>query len=113
MHELSLCRMILEIVNKQVAEIKCQHVKKISLEIGQLAAIDERALKFSFNIAAVGTHAEHALLEIIKIDGQAFCEVCQKTVSMKHYYDGCEICGCFSLQVTQGDELRIKSMEVD
>lgn len=113
MHELSLCRTILEIVNKQASEIKCRRITKIFLEVGQLSAVDESALKFSFNVAAVGTRAEHALLEIIKIEGEAVCDFCHKTVRLKHYYDGCEFCGRFSLRVTQGEELRVKSMEVD
>lgn len=113
MHELSLCRMILEIIDKHVSKVKCRRITKISLEVGQLAAVDESALKFSFSVAATGTLAEHALLDIIKIDGQAICDFCQKTVRLNHYYDSCEICGRFSLRVTQGEELRIKSLEVD
>ncbi|KTC86565.1 hydrogenase maturation nickel metallochaperone HypA [Legionella brunensis] len=113
MHELSFCRSILEIINKYVSEIKCQRVKKIYLEVGQLTAIDENALKFGFNIAAVGSIAEDASLEIITIEGKAVCDFCRKTVRLKHYYDGCEICGRFLLKVIQGEELRVKSMEVD
>src|SRR5689334_13862770 len=111
MHELSLCRMILEIVNKQASERKCQQITRISLELGQLAAVDEQVLKFCFGVAAAGTLAEHAILDIIPIEGKAICDFCQKTVRLKNYYDGCDSCGRFSLQVIEGEALRVKSME--
>lgn len=113
MHELSLCRSIIDIVNERVADKSCQRVKKITIETGQLAGIDESALRFGFDVVSKGTVAESAILEIMTIEGQAMCDTCQKIVPLKHYYDPCQTCGQFSLTMTQGDELRVKSMEVE
>jgi len=113
MHELSLCRAILDIINEQLAEKNCLRVKKVSLEIGQLAAVDESALRFGFEAITQGTIAEHAILDIINVEGQAICEACHKTVTLKHYYDPCQTCGHFSLKVTQGDALHVKSLEIE
>lgn len=113
MHELSLCQTILDIVNDHVAKINCRRIKKICLEVGQLAAVDKDALLFSFNVVATGTVAENASLEIIDVEGWAICDFCQKTVRLKHYYDACEACDQFSLKIIQGEELRIKFMEVE
>lgn len=113
MHELSLCRAIIDIVNDHVVGQNGCRIKKISLEIGQLAGVDESALRFAFEAITKGTMAEHAILEMIEIEGQAICDTCQKTVKLKHYYDGCQSCGHFSLKVIQGDELRVKCMEIE
>ena len=113
MHELSLCQRILDIINTTISGKNYSSIKKISLEIGQLAAVDPEALHFSFNVVTKGTIAADALLDIIEIDGEAICDICQKTVKLKRYYDACPDCGHFSLTVTQGEELRVKSMEVD
>lgn len=113
MHELSLCKSILEIIKQTALEKKCKRVKKIVLEIGQLAAIDKAALIFSFNIATEGTLAENATLQIIDIPGEAFCEFCQKLGPMQQYYDACQICGGHALNIMQGEELRIQSMVVE
>lgn len=113
MHELTLCRTMLEIINEHVSEKNCRSVKKIVLEIGQLAAVDEAALRFGFEVICKETIAERASLEIIAVEARAICDACQKTVTLKQYYDACESCGHCSLSVIQGDELRIKFIEVE
>ena len=113
MHELSLCRTILEIINDHIHGKKVSRVKTVALEIGQLAAVDPSALRFSFDMVTKGTLAENALLNMVEIEGQAMCNVCQKTVHLQRYYDACEHCGQFSLTVTQGEELRVKFIEVE
>lgn len=113
MHELSLCRSILDIINEHLPAKNGRRIKKISLEIGQLAAVDESALCFCFEAIAKGTIAEDAILDISHIEGLALCVRCQKTVTLKHYYDACQSCGHFLLTVTQGEELRVKSMEIE
>ncbi len=113
MHELSLCRSILDIINEQIATRPGLRVKKIGLDIGQLAAVDQDALRFSFEVVTQGTVAEAACLEIAAIEGQAICDVCQKTIPLKRYDDACQSCGQFSLTVTQGEELRVTFLEVE
>ncbi|OGV40721.1 MAG: hydrogenase maturation nickel metallochaperone HypA [Legionellales bacterium RIFCSPHIGHO2_12_FULL_42_9] len=112
MHELSLCRSLLDIINEHVVGNYFKCIKKVTLEVGQLSAVDESALRFGFEIVTKGTLAEGAILDIITIEGQAICNACHQYVKLEHYYDACLNCGQFSLTVTQGEELRIQSMEV-
>ena len=58
------------------------------------------------------TFAEGAVLDMITVEGRAICNACHRDVKLEHYYDACQYCGQFSLTVTQGEELRILSMEV-
>ncbi|EHL30434.1 hydrogenase maturation nickel metallochaperone HypA [Legionella drancourtii] len=113
MHELWLCKSILEIIKQNAIAINCTRVKKIVLEIGQLSAVEKDSLIFSFNVIAEGTVAENAELHIIDIPGEAQCESCQQKVPLRQYYDECHSCGSHSLKVTQGEELRVKSMVVE
>ncbi len=113
MHELSLCQTILNIINDHVSGKNYNCVKKISLNIGQLVAVDPAALRFGFDVVAKGTLAEKALLDIIEVEGKATCDICQKTVKLKRYYDACPTCGNFSLTITQGEELRVQFIEVE
>lgn len=113
MHEVWLCTRILEIIQQKAMEQKAGRVKKIVLEIGLLAAVDSSSLKFSFDVLTQGTLAESAELVILEIPGEALCESCQKRVPLRQYYDECEACGSHSLKVTQGEELRVKSMVVE
>lgn len=113
MHELWLCKRIFEIVQEQAGEKNATCIKKIVLEVGQLAGVDQEALRFSFQVLAAGTRVEKAVLQIIPIHGEALCEFCQKKVPLLQYYDACPLCGKHSLTVTQGEDLRIKSMVVE
>ncbi|ARG97686.1 hydrogenase maturation nickel metallochaperone HypA [Legionella micdadei] len=113
MHELTLSRTILDIIKQHASAMNCRSVKKIYLEIGQLIGVDQESLKFSFNVIAKGSIAESAELELIEIKGKAICDFCEEAVMLKNYYDGCAICGRYSLRIIQGEELRVKSMEVE
>lgn len=113
MHELWLCKSIMEIIQQSALTTNTTKVKKIVLEIGQLTAVDKDSLLFSFQVTTQGTLAEDAELYIIDIPGIAQCESCRKMVPLRQYYDTCQACGSHALTVTQGEELRVKSMEVE
>ncbi|KTC80295.1 hydrogenase maturation nickel metallochaperone HypA [Legionella cherrii] len=113
MHELWVCKSILEIIKQKAAATQCTRVKKIILEIGQLAAIEKDALTFGFKVITEGTIAENAELYIIDIPGEGLCESCQNRSPLQQYYDACQVCGGHQLKVIQGEELQIKSMVVE
>lgn len=112
MHELSLCKSILEIVTKMVVENSYSKIKKIEIEVGTLTAIDQSAMCFNFEVIARKTKAENAELHFILIDAKAFCDLCQLEVTIKQYYDSCPYCSQHRLKIISGEELRVKSMEV-
>lgn len=113
MHELSLCRNIVEIIEEQSKNQSVKKVKTIYLEIGQLALVEKSALLFSFELVAKGTLVEGAVLHIIDVPAKALCDYCQVFVTIQQRFDSCIHCGKFSLKIIQGDELRIKTMEVE
>ena len=113
MHELSLCEGIVQIIEDQAAQQDFTSVEKVRLEIGALAGVELEALRFGFDVVTKGTVAENAELEIIELAGQAWCMPCQKSVGISQRFDACPDCGSHQLQVTGGDELRIKDLEVN
>jgi hydrogenase nickel incorporation protein HypA/HybF len=113
MHEMSLCESILQTLEQQAAVQNYHKVKTVWLEIGSLAGVETNALRFSFDIVVQGSLAEAAKLEIIEIPGQAWCMPCAKNVSVEQLYDQCPLCGSHQLQVTGGDQMRIKELEVE
>lgn len=113
MHELSLCESLLRIMERNAEEQGYSRVKRVWLEIGALAAVEVEAMRFGFEVAARGTLAEGAGLEIIELPGEAWCMACAKTVRVRQRYDQCPHCGGCQLQVTGGDQMRIKELEVE
>ena len=112
MHEMALCENILQVLEEQAVEQDYAAVKTVWLEIGPLAGVELEALRFSFDAVANGTLAERAKLVIVKTRGEAWCRSCTKTVPIQHRFDACPHCGGYELQVTGGEELRIKELEV-
>lgn len=113
MHEMSLCESILQILQSQAQVQAFSRVKTVWLEIGELASVEKEALRFSFDVVVKNSLADNARLEIIDVAGQAWCMQCMKPVQIKQRYDACPDCGGYQLQVTGGEEMRIKELEVE
>lgn len=110
MHELSMCWDIVKIVT---AKTQSKKVKKIWLNIGELAGVDGEAIKFSFPIAAKNTVAEQALLEMNYIPAKGQCYTCQKEIYLTTLFDACPTCRKYDYEITQGKELHLLKVEVE
>jgi hydrogenase nickel incorporation protein HypA/HybF len=113
MHEMSLCESILQVLEQQATVQQFQKVKIVWLEIGALSGVETEALRFSFDVVMQGSLADNAQLEIINVPGQAWCMACAGNVVVEQLYDVCPQCGSHQLQVKNGDQMRIKELEVE
>jgi hydrogenase nickel incorporation protein HypA/HybF len=113
MHEMALCNGILRILEEQAAVQGYGRVTRVWLEVGALSHAEPAALAFCFTAATAGTLAEGAVLEIVRPPGQAWCMDCCATVEIPARAEPCPRCGGYKLQVTGGDELRVKELEVE
>jgi len=113
MHEMSICEGILQVMEEQANTQQFNRVKSVWLEIGPLAGVELEALRFGFEVVTRNSLADGARLEIIEMPGTAWCLECSKSVPIRQRFDACPDCGSFQLQITGGDELRIKELEVD
>ena len=113
MHEMSLCESILGVIRQQAAVQRFHRVSRVRLVVGPLAGVETEALRFSFDVVMRGSIAEGAALEILQPPVTAWCMECAAPVEVKQRYDACPKCGSYQVQVTGGDELRIKDLEVE
>ena len=74
--------------------------------------VEAEALRFCFDAVARGGVAEGARLEIVTTPGRAWCMPCGDTVELARLGDACPRCGGYQLQVTQGEEMRLKDIEI-
>lgn len=112
MHEMSLCESIVQTLEEQARVQQYEKVQLVRLEIGALAGVEPEALRFGFEVVTQGTLAEGAQLDIVPVAGQAWCLPCAKKVAVSQRFDACPHCGSYQLQITSGEELRIKELEV-
>ncbi|MES9874970.1 MAG: hydrogenase maturation nickel metallochaperone HypA [Candidatus Sedimenticola sp. 6PFRAG7] len=109
---MSLCEGILQVLEDNAKEQGYSKVKTVWLEIGELSGVEIEAMRFGFDAVMRNSLADGAKLEIIRLPGQAWCMQCAKNVVVKQRFDECPDCGSYQLQVTGGDEMRIKELEV-
>ncbi|MEP4767358.1 MAG: hydrogenase maturation nickel metallochaperone HypA [Roseibium sp.] len=112
MHEMSLCESILDILKDEAAKGQFTSVKRIAVDVGALSCVEPEALQFGFDVIMKGSLAEGAKLEISRPPAEALCLTCFKTVPVKQRFDTCPECGSEALQVTGGEELKIRELEV-
>ncbi len=113
MHEMSLCEGVLQVLESEAQKQGFEKVKSVWLEIGDLAGVEIEAMEFCFDAVTRNSLADGAQLNIINVPGLAWCMQCSKNVSVKQRFDECPDCGSFQLQVTSGEEMRIKELEVE
>ena len=113
MHEMSLAEGVLQIMEDQAQSQQFKQVKTVWLEIGELSHVSPEAITFCFDAVTKGSLADGAKLEIIRTPGQAWCHECAEQVAVSSLADPCPKCNGHKIQVTDGDDMRVKELEVD
>jgi len=113
MHEMSLCEGMLQVLQTEAGKQGFSKVKSVWLEIGDLSSVEAEALLFCFDAVTRDSLADGAKLNIIHVPGDAWCMQCAKNVAVKKRFDECPDCGSYQLQITGGDEMKIKELEVE
>ena len=112
MHEVSLAGGILKVVEDSARREGFQRVTVLRMEVGKLAGVELRALRFALQAIAPGTYLAGTRLEFETPEGQAWCLACSQTVPLTERGMACIHCGSYRLQPTGGTELRVIDMLV-
>ncbi|MDR3793620.1 MAG: hydrogenase maturation nickel metallochaperone HypA [Terracidiphilus sp.] len=114
MHELSIAASIVEAVTETAAAYPGTRVKAVHLRLGALSDVVEDSLSFCWELTVKDTPLESASLEIEKVPVVVHCARCNEDVqleSVQHFR--CPKCGEPTMDLRQGKELEIESIEVD
>jgi hydrogenase nickel incorporation protein HypA/HybF len=113
MHEMSIAESVLQIVEDSARSGGYTRVKAVWLEIGQLANVEKESLRFCFDAVTRDSVAQDARLEIIETAGQGWCMQCACNVPITALHEPCPTCGSYQIQVTGGEEMRVKELEIE
>ena len=113
MHELSIVMSIVERVEEEVLKQQAKSVKRIELDIGNLAGIEMFSFDFAWEPATKNTVLEHAIRVINQIPAIATCMECNHEFEKHEAYDPCPKCGNFLHGLKSGKEMKIKSLLID
>lgn len=112
MHEVALAHSVVQIVEEEAVRAGAGRIAGVTLELGALSCVDEGALAFSFEAAALGTVLEGARLNVEAAPGEAQCFACEAKVAVFSRLDPCPKCGSSKLLIVGGDQMIVKSVEV-
>lgn len=113
MHEVALCQGVIGLIEDAASRHAFTRVRAVVLEIGLLGHVAPEAMAFCFDAVSRGTRAEGARLVIERIAGAGTCPDCRQTVRMVDRFAACPQCGGRRVQLTQGEEMRVREMEVE
>lgn len=112
MHEMALTRRVVEIACAQARAAAADRIVLIRLELGALSHLAPEAVAFCFESVALGTVAEGATLDIVRVPAQGACGDCGQMVTVTSRLDPCPHCGSHRLTLSSGEEMRVLEMEV-
>ncbi len=113
MHELSVCLALMKQVERVAAEHGARRVERIRLQIGPLSGVEPALLKKAFPLAAAGTVADAALLDIETGPVVVRCTRCDSETEVLPNRLLCDQCGDFRTRVIRGEEMLLQSMDLD
>jgi hydrogenase nickel incorporation protein HypA/HybF len=112
MHEMSLAESVVQIAEETARSHGATRISLVLVEVGRLAGVEIEALRFCFDAASRESLAAGARLVVEQPDGQAWCMPCSETVPLSSLADPCPRCGSHQLQVTGGNELKVREVEI-
>ena len=113
MHELSVCYGLLQQVERVCREHDAHSVARISLEIGPLSGVEPELLQHAWPLAAAGTVAADATLEIEVSGLRVHCTQCGADTEALPNRLLCGDCGDYRTRIISGEELLLKTLELE
>ncbi len=113
MHELSVCLALLQQVEPIARSRHAAGVTRIVLAVGPLAGVEPDLLRNAWPLAAAGTIAAGAALEIRATDLVVRCTQCGRESRAAANRLLCAHCGDYRTRIVSGDEMILARLELE
>jgi hydrogenase nickel incorporation protein HypA/HybF len=108
MHELGMCESVVHAVEQRAAG---RRVDRVAVRVGALLRVVPDAFTQSFELAAVGSVAEGARVEVMIVPARCRCLACGQEFGTDTAVPACPACGTVSVKHIEGDELVLELIE--
>ncbi|OSY34462.1 MULTISPECIES: hydrogenase maturation nickel metallochaperone HypA [Pseudonocardia] len=109
MHELSICRAIVDIVDRHA---EGRPVQTVHLQVGMLRQIVPATLSYCWTLVTAGSSLESATLEVEHVPATARCPTCGHTAELETQMLVCNACASDGVEIITGEEFLITSLEL-
>ena len=113
MHEVSVMRNLLDIVETAADREGAEKINVIHLRIGEMAGINYESLEFAFEILSKGTRAEGGRLEYDRVGLLGRCAGCSYEFCPEDLVFRCPECGSGRVDIIAGREMEVDYILLD
>lgn len=113
MHELSICQALIDRVTSIASEKNAKQVFSIRIAIGPLSGVEPQLLEQAYPLAAAGSIAEEAELELETLPVRVLCQSCNSETDVLPNRLVCANCGDWKTTLVSGDELMLQGIELE
>lgn len=114
MHELSLAREIVNIVEAERERHGFHAVRVVRVRAGALSGIDPASLELAWEVARQGTGAADSRIELDVQEGVLVCRQCGARTPAEKMPAACPVCGSNELRLEGASTgLEVTSLEVE
>lgn len=113
MHEMAITQSVLNIALEAAGKAGATKITAIRIKMGEYCDVVPVVLRDYFAVAAMGTAAEGAVIELTRLSVTMRCRAChwQGRVDKRHI--ACPDCGGTDLQLLTGREFYVESIEAE
>lgn len=113
MHELSICRALMEEVARVAFDQRARRVVSVTVRIGPLSGVEPALLNSAYPLASAGTVAENSRLIIEPAELRVRCLECGCESEAQSTSLLCGRCGHWRIEVVSGQELLLQRVELE
>jgi hydrogenase nickel incorporation protein HypA/HybF len=110
-HEYSIVQALLDLVDAKVAERDALSVRRLTVQVGELAGLDPDLFAIAFALAREGTACASAVLEVERISACWVCPACAAPIAAGAPLS-CPDCQT-PARLAQGDEIILGRIEME
>ncbi|MEU0564409.1 hydrogenase maturation nickel metallochaperone HypA [Nonomuraea sp. NPDC005983] len=107
MHEIGMCEGLVELIQQQAGG---RRIAGARVRVGARHAVVDEAFGQAFTLAAEGTAAQDAVVDLVVTPVQVDCRSCGGTSESLDVLAACPDCDSADVHVTGGDELVLESV---
>jgi len=113
MHEMGIMQGILDASVEAAQNAGESRITYIHLTIGELTQIQVGALDFAFEALSPATMAKGAKMDVTMLEPKSRCRDCGYEYVHDQFTMTCPKCSSFDIELLQGRELQIDTIEAD
>ena len=110
---MGIANSVLDAVRTEMTRYPGSYPCKVGVRIGEMAAIDQDALRFCFEAMVLETDLASLELGIEVCPRRHRCQVCAREFVVRDYDSRCPQCASMETACISGDELELAYLEVE